>query len=261
MVTQMFDDRYAPITSEIGFLECDVKIATQTYADWMRPIQAKLGVTVETCEIRGDFVTKMLALLPLTNIQCRRTLFVPTQSRWTAYFDNGWRGTDAYSAVSYLCTIIECQGIRAASVPNTIRKTAAGTRGCYGATILELYAASNEGCSFLNTKRSIFAANDGGRWQFGVHGEPLEFEELAQYEARRIRDRFTPRCSIVILVVWESTSSRRSSTTCPSPRCLSRKQDRACWHERVFARGGPRGQLSVSRQPDHRRFDCRGSGD
>jgi hypothetical protein len=191
MVTQLFDDRYAPITSEIGFLECGAKIAAEAYATWMRPIHAEISVAIETSEVHSDFVSKIRALLPLTSVQRRRTLFLPTQSRWTAYFDNGWRGTDSYSAVSYLCQTIGCQGIRAVSIPNTIRKTTAGTCGRYGATILELYAASTDGCSFLNTRRSVHAANDGGRWNFGTHGEPLEFEELAQYEARRIQERFT----------------------------------------------------------------------
>jgi hypothetical protein len=33
--------------------------------------------------------------------------------------------------------------------------------------------------------------NDGGRWKFGTNGEPLPFENLRQYETRRIQDRFT----------------------------------------------------------------------
>jgi hypothetical protein len=192
MATQLLDDRYAPITSEIGFLECDAKTAKDAYLGWMRPIQAERGVTVESREFHGDFVAKISGLLPLTNIERRRTLFLPTRSKWIAYFDNGWQGTDAYSAVSYLCQAIGCRGIRAVSIPDTFRKTATGASGRYGATIFELYAPSAEGCSFLNTQRSVFAANDGGRWKFGADGEPLQFEDLKQYEARRIQDRFTP---------------------------------------------------------------------
>jgi hypothetical protein len=73
-----------------------------------------------------------------------------------------------------------------------VRKTPTGEAGRYGATILELYAADSDGCSFLNVQRSIFAANDGGRWKFGANGQPLDFEQLECYKARQIRDRFTP---------------------------------------------------------------------
>ena len=39
--------------------------------------------------------------------------------------------------------------------------------------------------------RSLAAANDGGRWVFDQFGEPFPFEKLEQYQARRLRDRFT----------------------------------------------------------------------
>lgn len=39
--------------------------------------------------------------------------------------------------------------------------------------------------------RSIGAVNDGGRWTFDLVGEPQDFEDEANYIARRKRDRFT----------------------------------------------------------------------
>lgn len=39
--------------------------------------------------------------------------------------------------------------------------------------------------------RTVYAAYDGGRWVFGAHGTQQPFEEVAAYQARRIRDRFT----------------------------------------------------------------------
>ncbi|WP_146209611.1 hypothetical protein [Vitiosangium sp. GDMCC 1.1324] len=35
------------------------------------------------------------------------------------------------------------------------------------------------------------ASNDGGHWVFDQSGEPFPFEKLEQYQARRVRDRFT----------------------------------------------------------------------
>jgi hypothetical protein len=192
MPTQLLDDRYAPITSEIGFLECDAKAAADAFQGWQTPIQSGRGVCLSRREVVGDLRTKILNLLPLTSVEARRFLFSPTAGNWTAYLDNGWRGTDVFSTVSHLATTVGCRGIRAVSIPHTMRKTATGELGRYGATMLEVYAAHPSGCSFLNIRRSISVANDGGRWRFDANGDPLDFEQLERYRARRIRDRFTP---------------------------------------------------------------------
>ena len=186
----LLDDRYAPITSEIGFIECESCVAKEAYLAWAIPIQAQRGVRLETQEVSGDFVSKISNLLPLTSIERRRALFLPTIGRWTAYIDNGWQGTDSFSVMSYLSQKIACQAIRAVAIPDTITRTPTGSQGRYGATIFELYAPNSESCSFLNIKRSVFAANDGGRWKFAASGDVLDFENIQQYTSRRIQDRF-----------------------------------------------------------------------
>ena len=42
------------------------------------------------------------------------------------------------------------------------------------------------------TVRYVSASNDGGRWVFHIGGEPQTFENLAAYEAKKVRARFTP---------------------------------------------------------------------
>lgn len=191
MASQLLDDRYAPITSEVGFLECDANTAADAFHEWQTPIQAGRGVRLGRREVVGDFPTKIESLLPLTSVERRRFLFSPTASSWTAYFDNGWRGTDVFSTVSYLCTTIGCRGIRGVSIPHGIRRSAGREVGRSGATMLALYLPDSTSCSFLNIRRSISAAYDG-RWTFDANGEPpLEFEQLERYKARQIRDRFT----------------------------------------------------------------------
>src|SRR5438105_4063120 len=128
MLNQLFDDRYAPITSEIEFLECAAETAANAFQDWQNRIQSGRGVRLNRREVVGDFPTKLECLLPLTSVERRRFLFVPSQSKWTACLDNGWQGNDP-SAVSYLATEIGCRGIRALSVPHTMRKTPTGELG------------------------------------------------------------------------------------------------------------------------------------
>jgi hypothetical protein len=191
MATLLYDDRYAPITSEIEFLECDAKTAADAFQQWQTPIQSARGLRLDRRSVCGDFATKIESLLPLTSGERCRSLFAPTASNWSAYLDNGWRGTDV-SAVSHLSRNLGVRAIRAVCVPHTVRKVGGGEVGRSGATIFELYAADSASCSFLNVRRSVYAAYDG-RWTFQACGEPpLDFEQLERYQARQIRDRFTP---------------------------------------------------------------------
>jgi hypothetical protein len=74
----------------------------------------------------------------------------------------------------------------------TIRATAAVPRADrFGAVILEVYDEKSAQDP-LRGRRSIYAADDGGRWVFDQVGEPFPFEDLEAYTRRRIRDRFTP---------------------------------------------------------------------
>ena len=97
-----------------------------------------------------------------------------------------------FSTVSLLSARIRCRGVRAVSVPNTIRKTPSGELGRFGATMFEVYGRDSVSHSLLNIRRSVCAANDGGRWVFDANGVAFEFEQPERYKARRIRDRFTP---------------------------------------------------------------------
>ena len=186
----LLDDRLAPMTSEIGFLEKDPLSCAEAFIKWQSPLHEDRGVSFDLQSVNGDLVMVLHALLPLTDIEARRYLFLPTASQWTACFDNGWSGGDPASVVSYLAGSMGCRGIRAVCVPHTIRRHSNSREGRYGAVILEVYKGTDplEG----NTQRSIYAANDGGRWVFGAHGEELEFERPEAYRARRARDRFTP---------------------------------------------------------------------
>jgi len=56
--------------------------------------------------------------------------------------------------------------------------------------MLGVYGPEQPG-KISNTVRALTAANDGGRWVFVQSGEPFPFEQVEQYQARRVRDRFT----------------------------------------------------------------------
>jgi hypothetical protein len=224
MTEQLLQGRYAPISSEMGFLKCDARAAADAFAAWQRPAQHSRGVELRIDEVRGDVSTRLDNLLPLTSVEARRYLFLPTHSSWTAFVDNGWSGTDVFSVVSFLALQIECVGVRAVSVPHTYRHGTKGPLGRYGATIFELYSPSPTDCSFLNIKRSIAAAHDGSRWQFNADGTVMDFERTESYHERQIRDRFTPELLAEYLRRLEIQMFSEAFFSVPVPGYLVSKQ-------------------------------------
>jgi hypothetical protein len=181
----LLGDSWAPVTSEMGFLEAGAEHAARAFAAWQGGLFVSRGTTVEVRSVSGSLEQALSTLLPLTDVERRRYLFIPTRSAWTAYVDNGWRGTDVFGPVSYMAERLGCRGMRVVAVPNTIQKD----KGRYGAVMLEVYGPHQT--HWLNYLRTIYVSNDGGRWVFGQSGEPFPFEKLEQYQARRVRDRFT----------------------------------------------------------------------
>lgn len=181
----LLDDRWAPVTSEMGFLEAGAEPAARAFGAWQAGLLAPRGISVGVSPISGTLEQVLSALLPLTRPETRRELFIPTRSSWTAYVENGWGGTDAASVMRYMARTLGCRGLRVVAVPDTYRHA----KGRYGAVMLEVYGPHQT--DWLNYVRAVSASNDGGRWAFEQFGEPFSFEKLEQYQARRVRDRFT----------------------------------------------------------------------
>jgi hypothetical protein len=181
----LLDDRWAPVTSEMGFLETDAEHAARAFATWQGGLLAPRGIAVEVRPVSGSLEQALSALLPLTSPETQRHLFLPTRSAWTAYLENTRGGTDASSAMASMARTLGCRGLRVVAVPYTYRKG----QGRYGAVMLELYGPHRT--TGLNYVRALGASNDGGRWVFDQAGEPFPFEKLEQYQAPRVRDRFT----------------------------------------------------------------------
>lgn len=84
----LLDDRWAPVTSELGFLEARAEYTARAFADWQAGLLASDGVTVQVRPVTGSLEQVLSALLPLTDSETQRHLFIPTRSCWTGYLDN-----------------------------------------------------------------------------------------------------------------------------------------------------------------------------
>jgi len=175
----LLGERYAPITSCIGFVRARTSDAVAELVRWRK----ELGNEVDPPEEVGAFPQALLSLQPLVLPFLRRELLVATSGPWTAYFNCAADGTDADSASAVLAERLGCQGLVVACQPHTFPR---GRMGAVMFTLNEPVVGAPPG-----PRRSVVALYDGDRWRFETNGEPLPFEERERYTVRRVRDRFT----------------------------------------------------------------------
>ncbi len=187
----LLDDRLAPITSELGFVQATVEVVVQVLVGWQESIHGPRGASYTTRTVSGDLEQLLGALLPLTTHERRRFLVLPTSAPgWTAYFDNGVQGSDVFAHLTSLARLNGLRCVRASVVPDTASGRGSKPGGRYGATVFEVYGESK--AWLAGVERSVTLINDGGRWRFSQDGPALPFEDLDAYQARRVKDRFPP---------------------------------------------------------------------
>jgi hypothetical protein len=173
------------MTNALGFVRSPLASVASWLLNHQQTIQAKRGGSADARPITQGLEDSLRTLLPLTAVESRRYLLLATRSEWTAYLDNGRRGTDT-AILSHIASTLACQAVRAYSAEQT--KDRAGRVLQYGARIFELYGP--EKTNFLNYVRTISVANDGGRWRIDLGGTPLASEDEAWFSPRKVADKF-----------------------------------------------------------------------
>lgn len=211
----LLENIYAPITSEIGFVQCSIDDTVAAFVAWteriVREVLADRKGRLRVTPISANLHALLGNLSPLRSVRPNRALFVRTSSDWTAYFDNSARGTDAFPVVSYLAEQLRCRGVRVTGIPDTFR---AGKGGRYGARLLEVYGPMS--AEHVNVERLISVVNDGGRWIFDSAGTLLPFEDTSAYAERNVQKRFTWRnlesyCRALGLAPFEASFYQREA--------------------------------------------------
>lgn len=180
------NQRYAPITSTVGLVRATLAETRDAFVEWQHGVLSKYGQFLQEKEIEGSLGELIELLTPLSKPVPTRYLLLAAGDTWTAFFDNGWRGTDAEGVVAVLSCDLGTIGLRLTAVPNTM--PSANRRsdvGRYGSLIFQVFEASQR------CRRSIACANDGGRWVFEHFGRPFDFEDTASYLRKKKADRFS----------------------------------------------------------------------
>ncbi len=168
--------KWYPVTYDFGLIEAPVDVVAAAYKTWW----VNLDKPVEEARLNGSLDEMFSQLEPLS-MAMNRAMFLPTAAGWTAFFRNGILGSDPSSAMPVLAKQLDVRAMRICD---------SGPRKKYPAVIWEFYDPSETRDQVHVSRRSIAAANDGGRWVFEVSGTAFPFENIARYNARRKRDRF-----------------------------------------------------------------------
>jgi hypothetical protein len=170
-------EHWWPVTYDFGMIRSDV----DTAAAMMTKLYEASGQTISTDWLSGSLGECFSLLEPLSPAPTKE-LFLSAGAGWTVFYSNGARGSDPFLPMYQLSRALGVTALRACA-------TRAGAR--YPAVILDVYDTPQAGGNEYGYRRSLAAANDGGRWVFDQSGEPFDFEDTARYAAPRKADRFT----------------------------------------------------------------------
>lgn len=199
----LLSERFAPITTSVGFLNLPLDDVAKGLKNWRRSLYGR----VVLARPREGFPEALHRLEPLTGGSVARELLVSVGD-WTAYFDCSLRGTDAFPPMSFLAQELGCHGVSVMSQPHTVGLP--GIRdGRYGSVQFEFFGPLPT--DWLNSVRAIAVVFDGNRWVFQTTGTPQDFEEPDAYKSRRVRYRFTSEmleryCKALGIHVFDATS-------------------------------------------------------
>ena len=185
----LLDDRFAPLTSSVGFLRRPLDQATEALRDWRERIHGTATATA----LAGTLERVLPSLEPLTNAGPRELLVATANPEWTAVFDCGVNGGDQISSVGYLSRTVHCQGLVVCAVGYTPYLGPDRPGRYYG---LQFQMFGPRQTHFLNYVRGVSLVQDGDRWHFDVSGEVQDFERVDAYSARAVRERFTEQMMI-----------------------------------------------------------------
>ena len=185
-----FLHRYAPTTNLMAFLEVPYDKLVDCIAQWERKRDKYREVPIQKIEIGGTWEQRLNSLLPLT-LHSPKAMISETQSRWCGYVDNGMQGTDLNSDPYFLCQELGIREISVVMVRDIPKIEPGSTQFNYYDGTRAEKVVSATGWHYKVPGRSVLAHRES-RWEFEEWGEPFPFEELEQYQARRIKDRLTP---------------------------------------------------------------------
>ncbi|MBZ9751945.1 hypothetical protein K7W42_13880 [Deinococcus sp. HMF7604] len=168
-----------PTTTQLSFLEAPLPQVVQGFGTQQRALGRACRTSPPLQEQTGN---SLMRLRPLSFLG-RPHLFVPTDSRWTAYFNDYPLGTNMQAIVPDLARSLACRALWIEALP---WQTNTEPTEALGFTVLEPHRS--------DWRRSVGLRNQNGFWRFWQLGTPLPFEDTVRYRFRRRQRRFDLTC-------------------------------------------------------------------
>lgn len=184
--------RYAPVTTHLAFAE--MPAAEFAEALFVRTEEItkmwELPWQVKTQLIQGGLASKLEALLPLTSVRSTKDLVSATGSSWAAYIPNGYRGGDAHAEPRFLAGKLKIRTLTVILVEDVPKGQPGSVQFVLRDGRQATEKVTRHGIAYEYPTRSVVAHKES-RWEFSEDGERLPFEEVGQYQAKKIKDRLT----------------------------------------------------------------------
>lgn len=196
----------AAFASTIWFVDAPLDAVAEAGIEWLGALGGRRFVPLD-----GARLPDMLAALEPWAMPSWKQIWVQTDSRWTAIFSQG----SDIPTQPVLGRRLGCRSLRTHHAPRVIR---------HGRTV------SHGDCAFWfddgrGSSRTIQASFQS-RWVWHLSGEPLPFESIEAYSARRIPDRFTLER---LNTYCAALGIRRADPDFYLPRALLVEQDISSW--------------------------------
>jgi hypothetical protein len=175
----LLENRLAPITTSFGLFENKVDEVVDYFCSWQKGNDTK----VIRKNVKGNLEEIFLNLLPFKIIGASKYLFIPLMNGWTAYFDNGYRGTDS-SAIAHIPRRLLSRSIRIITNPQYHPNPKFNME----AIIMEVYG--HDEMLWSNFIRKLWLECDCGKWNFEQMGALFPFEKTERYLLKKKTDRF-----------------------------------------------------------------------
>lgn len=174
----LYDSKYAPLTDCMGFVETNLEIAFQKFAEWSFPQWASRVDKVKVSEFKLSFEELLLMMQPLKYPE-KRLLFATT-SLWTGYIENITAIRTETGRIRRISEPLNCRSIEIAAWPSKYGKKVNGWGGGF--------FTLNQGDEMIRH----LMLSDQDRWEFDSYGSYLPFENIEKYKEKYARNRFTP---------------------------------------------------------------------
>ena len=175
-----FDNKYAPFTDCIGFIQCDVTLAAEKLMEWVTGWKNESFSSI-TCKSYSNQFSEVLELMQPFDCPEKICLFECADG-WTGYIENRDRTETGRITIiaRFISDTKESIAVQAWPKSNG-NKTVNGWGG-----------GGMQYSQGANLIRNIFLS-DQDKWELDFYGEPLPFEEIETYKERFVKNKFTPQ--------------------------------------------------------------------